>query len=103
VAQTGDALIDVEVSEVEAVGASLSEVAVQDFEAINVGRSLEDENSTGKRNVCVLAAPAVRLYCSLIFQSFHTNKPRHQNIGECVQNTTWTSLQSWGQEKRVVC
>jgi len=63
VAQTGDALIDVEVFEGGADGASLSqpsEVAVQDFEAINVGGSVEDENSTGKRNVSVLATPAVR-------------------------------------------
>ncbi len=61
VAQTGDALVDIELSgsggEGGASAPSSSEVEVQDTDAIDVGSSAAE---TSKRSAKVLATPAVR-------------------------------------------
>ena len=77
VAQTGDALVDIEVSGSGGEGASASvasgEVEVQETEAINVGSS-EDNSDSGKRSAKVLATPAVRWVLTKLGQTIQFQK-----------------------------
>lgn len=62
-AQTGDALVDIELSGSGSDGITPSvatEVEVQDVDAINVGGISETEIETTKKHGKVLATPAVR-------------------------------------------